>query len=32
MIYSAIVFLPGLAALFVGLLGRALGPRQCLLR
>src|SRR5215470_7061156 len=27
MIYSAIVFLPGLAALFVGLLGRALGPR-----
>jgi NADH-quinone oxidoreductase subunit L len=27
MIYSAIVFLPGLAALFVGLLGRALGAR-----
>ena len=27
MIYSAIVFLPGLAGLFVGLFGRALGPR-----
>jgi len=27
MIYTAIVFLPGLAGLFVGLLGRALGPR-----
>ena len=27
MIYSAIVFLPGLAGLFVGLMGRALGPR-----
>jgi NADH-quinone oxidoreductase subunit L len=27
MIYSAIVFLPGVAGLLVGLLGRALGPR-----
>ena len=27
MIYSAIVFLPGLAGLFVGLFGRLLGPR-----
>ena len=29
MIYKAIVFLPAIAALIAGLLGRVLGPRPC---